>query len=47
MQDLDEVHPHLTRNMGKDLMTILEFHEKRCVWQRLFYYSIDLDRALL
>src|SRR5467141_2480019 len=42
-QDLDEVHPHLARDMRQYFMSVLQLHAKHRVRERLDDGSLDLD----
>lgn len=46
LENLDIIHPHLTGNVGEDLMAIFELNEERCIRQRLLDHAIDFDRPL-
>src|SRR5258705_11555882 len=46
-QDLDEVHPHLARDVGKHLVSILELDPEHRVRQRLDHGAFDLDAFFL
>src|SRR5215470_7331913 len=42
-QDLDEVHPHLARDVGEQPVAVLELHAERRVRERLDHGALDLD----
>src|SRR5437016_319468 len=42
-QNLDEVHPHLARDVGQHLVSVLELDAEHRVGQRLDDRSLDLD----
>src|SRR6266850_8284207 len=42
-QNLDEVHPHLARDMGQDAVPVLQLHPKHRVRERLDDRAFDLD----
>src|SRR5256885_4261929 len=42
-QDLDEVHPHLARDVGQQPVAVLQLHAKRRVRERLDHGAFDLD----
>src|ERR1051325_7348350 len=46
-QDLDEVHPHLARDVGQQPMAVLQLHAKRRVRERLDHGAFDLDALFL
>src|SRR5262245_47599952 len=42
-KDLDEMHPHLARDVGQDLVTVLQLHAEHRVRKRLDHGAFDLD----
>src|SRR6267143_1204984 len=42
-QDLDEVHPHLARDVRQHLMAVLQLHSEHRVRERLDDGALDLD----
>jgi len=40
------MHPHLSRNVSKDLNTIVKLHTKRRIRQRIRNNSVNFDRSL-
>src|SRR5258706_12358914 len=42
-QELDELHPHLARDVCQDLVTVFQLHAKHRVGERLDDRSFDLD----
>src|SRR5436309_11622516 len=46
-QDLDEVHAHLARDVGQDLVTVLQLHPEHRVREGLDYRTFDLDALFL
>src|SRR6266545_8254294 len=46
-QDLDEVHPHLARDVGQHLVAVLELHAEHRVGERLDHRALDLDALFL
>src|SRR5262245_20290495 len=42
-QDLDEMHPHLARDVSEQTVAVLELHAKRRVRERLDHGPLDLD----
>src|SRR5712692_279521 len=46
-QDLDEVHPHLARDVGQQPVAVLQLHAKRRVRERLDHGTFDLDALFL
>lgn len=45
-QYLNEIHPHLSGDVSKNLMAILKLHFKRCIGQSFRNHSIDFDWLL-
>ena len=45
-QNLDEVHPHLPRNMSQDAMAIFQFHPERGVWQGVYDSPFHFDKKI-
>src|SRR3972149_8229515 len=46
-QDLDEMHPHLSRYVGEHFHLVVELHPKHGVGERLDDRPLDLDRFFL
>src|SRR5262252_2972727 len=46
-QDLDEVHPHLARDVGEQPVTVLQLHAERRVRERFDHGALDLDALFL
>src|SRR6185436_271256 len=46
-QDPDVVHPHLPRDLGQHVVSVLELHPEHGVGERLGHRPFDLDRVLL
>jgi hypothetical protein len=45
-QYLDEIHPHLPRDVSKNLVAIIKLHFERCIGQSFRNHSIDFDWLL-
>src|SRR5918995_1750344 len=46
-QDPDVVHPHLPRDVGQHVVSVLELHPEHGVRERFGHRPFDLDRVLL
>src|SRR5262245_13102591 len=46
-QDLDEMHPHLARDVGQHLVSVLQLDPEHRVWQRFHHGALDLDTLFL
>src|ERR1051325_3023561 len=46
-QDPDVVHPHLPRDVGQDLVSVVKLHPEHGIGQRLNHRALDLDRVFL
>src|SRR6266571_3478993 len=46
-QDLDEMHPHLARDVGQHLVPVLQLHAEHRVRQWLHHRALDLDAFFL
>jgi len=46
-KDSDEIRPKLSTDIGADPVAIFKLHDERCVRQRLYDGSLDLDRIFL
>src|SRR4249919_3138880 len=46
-EDTDVVHPHLPRDVGQHVVSVLELHPEHGVGKRLGHRPFDLDRVLL
>src|SRR5712671_2659545 len=46
-QDLDEIHPHLARDVRQDAVPVLQLHPEHRIRERLDHRSLDLDAFFL